>query len=103
MKQEMIFHLTDEDSTCIERLYYIYRSCSNLVSILCKDLKDANHNPECVQVLKSACNDCKQSYIELSLAQKILLNDFFDNNIPEQLKYEFNFERQEVKCVYERP
>lgn len=93
--QRVVYQMNCEETLYIERLYYISKSCENIVAILCRELKE-RPNKETSDMLDKYISDCKTAFITLSLAQNELVKKYHGHT-DKDMEFNFDFETGRIE------
>ena len=96
---ESTFRLTEKESLTVERLSYIYESNKAVATILSRELADAE-NPDSKEMLREVCNSCRASFLEMRVAQDMVLSSRIDDFYSKRVEFAFDFKAQEVHCKW---
>ena len=91
---ESTFRLTEKESLTVERLSYIYESNKAVATILSRELADAK------EMLREVCNSCRASFLEMRVAQDMVLSSRIDDFYSKRVEFAFDFKAQEVHCKW---
>lgn len=87
-------------SEAVERRNYLYESNAALVSVLSRQLGQAEH-PDAKAMLEQAADDLRKAYVDLRVAQDAVLFACMGEQQPERFHFRFDFLRQEVEVTWE--
>lgn len=96
---ENTFRLTEKESLTVERLSYIYESNKAVATILSRELVNAE-NPDAKEMLREVCNSCRASFLEMRVAQDMVLSSRIDDFYSKRVEFAFDFKAQEVRCKW---
>ena len=99
MANKATYTMTEKETLLVERLSYIFESNRAMVSILARELANAE-NPDAKEMLESAKEDCKRAFLELRVAQDAVLDAYFSGKRPDDVRFKFNFPEREVTCEW---
>lgn len=97
MENEKTFVLAERENLLVERLNYIFESSRAMVSILARELADAE-NATAKEMLLAEKESCKRAFLELRVAQDAVLDAKFAGHRPDNVQFKFDFPNREVTC-----
>lgn len=97
MENEKTFVLAEGENLLVERLNYIFESNRAMVSILARELADAE-NATAKEMLLTEKENCKRALLELRVAQDAVLDAKFAGHRPDNVQFKFDFPNREVTC-----
>lgn len=97
MENEKTFVLAEGENLLVERLNYIFESNRAMVSILARELADAE-NATAKEMLLTEKENCKRAFLELRVAQDAVLDAKFAGHRPDNVQFKFDFPNREVTC-----
>ena len=96
---ESTFRLDEKESLTLERLSYIYESNKAVATILVRELANAE-NPDAKEMLREVCNACRASFLELRVAQDMVLSPRIDDFYSKRVEFALDPRTREVWCKW---